>query len=365
MKIAIDASRTTRADLTGTEHYALQLIRHMIVLNEQRDTPNQITLYFRDAPAPDLFSQSAYVQQRIISFKRLWTHVRFAAAIMQDKPDVTFVPAHTLPFLFPGKAIVTVHDLGYKYFPDAHPGFNRRYLHWTTRYSASRATAIFADSQATSDDLQRFYETDPAKIHVVYPGVDPPKVSELQHVHEKYSLPEQYFVFIGTLQPRKNIARIVQAFDHWQQQQPDNQTGLVLAGGKGWLFDEAWVRDIENVYLPGYIDDADKGTLLGGAIVLVFPTLYEGFGFPVLEAMHAGTPVIASTTSSLPELVGDAGILVNPEDVSAISAAMQQLIENPELSTTLREAGKHQAQQFTWEQAATKALMLLEQTATL
>jgi glycosyltransferase involved in cell wall biosynthesis len=235
--------------------------------------------------------------------------------------------------------VVTVHDLGFRYFPQAHPAGQRLYLDWTTRYSARRATLVLADSQATADDLTRFYGTPGEKIRVVYPGVDatsPPiplqsGEGRIQEIKQKYNLPERYFLFVGTLQPRKNIARIVQAYARWKAANPDDRAGLALAGGKGWLFDEAWVQGADGVHLTGYVDDADKGVLYAGALALVFPSLYEGFGFPVLEAMHCGTPVIASSTSSLPELVGDAGLLVDPLDVDDIAAAMGRIASDVRL----------------------------------
>jgi len=343
------------ARLTGTEHYALQLIRELIDLNTQ----HQITLYFRDVPPDDLFPTSDLLEHKVISFKRAWTHLRFAAAIWQDRPDVTFVPAHSLPFAFPGKAVVTVHDLGYKYFPEAHTRLGRLYLDLTTRFSAWRASHILADSQATADDLNHFYGTSRDRIAVVYPGVSAPKISH-EPIHNKYKLPDEYFVFIGTLQPRKNIKGIVQAYKKYRAQ-VENPVGLVLAGGKGWLFDEEWIKDVDGVQLTGYIDEADKGALLSGSVALVFPTLFEGFGFPVIEAMHCHTPVIASTTSSLPELVGDAGLLVDPQDTDAIADAMTRLAKDQDLRKTLIEKGLRQAQQFTWRRAAEQTLHILGQ----
>ncbi|RMF79830.1 MAG: glycosyltransferase family 1 protein [Chloroflexi bacterium] len=175
-------------------------------------------------------------------------------------------------------------------------------------------------------------------------------------------MPERYFLFIGTLQPRKNIARIAQAYTKWRETHPHDETGLVLAGGKGWLFDARWVAGVDGVTLPGYIDDADKGALYAGALALVFPSLYEGFGFPVLEAMSCGTPVIASHTSSLPELVGDAGLLVDPFDVDAIADAMTQIADDDVLRQSLREKGLAQIKKFTWQRTAQQTWKALEET---
>jgi glycosyltransferase involved in cell wall biosynthesis len=350
MYIAIDASRTTVARITGTERYALELIR-AIIRQDQDDT---IMLYFRDSPPGDLFPNAENVIYRIIPFRRAWTHVRFAAAIWQDRPDVTFVPAHTLPVAFPGRAVVTVHDLGYRHFPQAHTPLSRLYADWTTRYSAARASVVLADSQATADDLTRFYGTPADKIRVVYPGVDVPSVRPLDN------LPPRYFLFLGTLHPRKNIARIVAAYARYRESVTD-PAALVLAGGRGWRYDPAWVEGVDGVMLPGYVDEDQKGALYAGALGLVFATLYEGFGFPVIEAMHCGTPVITSTTSSLPELAGDAALLVDPTDVDAIAGAMVRLDQEPAVRERLRQVGYEQARQFTWDRAGKKALEAMVQ----
>ena len=360
LRIAIDASRATVSRSTGTEYYSLRLIRSLIEANLARKTPHEIALYFRDAPEPDLFPRNAKTKQIVIPWPRAWTHMRFARLLWQTRPDITFVPAHTLPFLFSGDAVVTVHDLGYKHFPEAHPPGQRWYLDTTTRFNQKRAAIVLADSQATADDLRRFYGTSANKIRVLYPGVDAEPLKSDDDlravVRAKYNLPARYFIFLGTLQPRKNIKRLVKSFVQWQWQNGDHDTHLVLAGGKGWLFDERWLHDATHVKLLGYFDEADKGALLSQALALVYPSLYEGFGFPVIEAMLCGTPVIASKTSSLPELVGDAGILVDPLDISEISAAMTRIIEDGRLRETLIQRGKQRAALFTWEQSAQQLL---------
>lgn len=363
MRIAIDASRSTIERATGTEHYSHQLIHHLIEKNNSLDKPHYILLYFRDEPEEDLFPVSKHVKHVVIPFPRMWTHLRFASSLFISNPDVTFVPAHTLPYFFPGKAVVTVHDLGYKHFPEAHTKQQVRYLDWSTQHSAKRANIVLADSQATADDLSTFYGIPSEKIHVVYPGVDEPQDKRDWSLFGKYDLPLSYFLFIGTLQPRKNIERIVQAFDMWQSGNLDKNIGLVLAGKEGWLFDEAWIAGVENVHVTGYIDEADKGALLRQSTALIFPSLYEGFGFPVIEAMYMGTPVIASNTSSLPELVGDAGILVDPLSIIEIAASLDLIVENELLRRKLSVKGMLQAKEFTWQTAAEQTLDLLEKAA--
>ncbi|MBN1566000.1 MAG: glycosyltransferase family 4 protein [Anaerolineae bacterium] len=367
LTIAIDASRTTTARRTGTENYALQLIRALLAL----DTPHQFRLYFRDTPPPDLFPDQPHVIRRVIPWARVWTHTRFAWALRQDRPDVTFVPAHTLPVWLPGPAVVTVHDLGYVYFPEAHLPFARRYLAWSTRYSVRRASRIIADSLATAKDVAAHYGANSNKITVIYPGVDESLApvtnpAALAAVRQKYGLPARYLLFLGTLQPRKNIARIVQAYAQWQQASAGiyADVALVLAGQQGWLYDPHWTSGVEGVILPGYVDDQDVAALYSGALALLFPTLHEGFGFPVLEAMRCGTPVITSTTSSLPEVAGDAALLVNARQTDEIAAAIARVVSDDTLRANLIAKGHQQTTSFTWAQAAQHTLNVLLSAAT-
>jgi glycosyltransferase involved in cell wall biosynthesis len=360
LHIAIDASRATRAQRTGTENYALRLIEALLAL----DSPHQFTLYFRDQPTPGLFDSRPNIVRRVLPFPRLWTHLRFAAALYHDRPDVIFVPAHTLPISFPGRAIVTIHDLGYVHFPQAHPLRQRLYLDLTTRYSARRASVILADSEATRHDLAAHYQVAPGKIRVVYPGVEGiARTSDaaIATVRQKYRLPERYILFLGTLQPRKNIARLVEAYQSWRLQADSagKSVALILAGRRGWLSDTLPLN-APGVTVPGYVADADVAALYSGALALAFPSLYEGFGFPVIEAMRCGTPVLCSNTSSLPELAGDAALTVDPLDVNAIRDGLACLVTDSTLRADLVQRGYQQVARFTWRAAAERTLGALE-----
>ncbi|MBX3065774.1 MAG: glycosyltransferase family 4 protein [Anaerolineae bacterium] len=365
MHIAIDASRTTVAARTGTENYALQLIRALIDLRPA----HRITLYFRDKPHPNLFNTYPNVQRKLITTPRLWTHIGFARELWRERPTVTFVPSHTLPFYFPGRAVVTVHDLGYRFFPEAHPRPQRAYLDRTTRYSARRATRVITDSVATMRDLMGEYGTDDQKIDVVYPGVEalqPATPARIAAVRRKYRLPERYLFFLGTLQPRKNIVRLAEAFAQYLANGggADESLHLVLAGKRGWLVDDVLSKLPESakprIHFTGYVEDDDVAGLYTGSLGFCFPSLYEGFGFPVLEAMRCGSPVLCSNTSSLPELAGDAAILVDPLDVNAIADGMHRLVSDESLRRTLIQRGNEQVKKFTWQRAAIQTLQTLE-----
>jgi len=370
MLIGIDASRAARAERTGTEAYSLHLTRAMLSAAPQ----HRFRLY-ADRTLAEFGTSNA--TPRVMPFPRLWTHARLAAEMLLHPPEVLFVPAHVVPLIHP-RTVVTVHDLGYLYFPQAHPTLSRMYLDLSTRWSARVAAHVIADSQATRDDLVCHYGLSPDKITVAYPGrdeslrrVDDP--SSIEVTRQRYSITGEYLLYIGTLQPRKNLLRLVQAYSNLKSQISNlksqvSNLKLVLAGSQGWLYDEilAEVKRLGlegRVVLPGRVADEDKAALLSGAMALVHPSLYEGFGFPVVEAMQCGTPVICSSTSSLPEVAGDAALLVDPLDVDALAQAMAHLLGDADLRRTLVERGYVQAQKFSWLSCATTVLSVLEAAA--
>lgn len=367
MLIGIDASRTVTQLRTGTEAYAYFLIQALIEQAVPRG--HRLRLYFNQAPPPDLFPHAAHVERVIIPFPRLWTHLRLAWELLQRPPDVFFTPAHVIPLTHSGRSVATIHDLGYRHFPQAHPRLQRVYLCWSTRHNGRVARRVIVDSQATKTDLIRFDGLEEEKIDVIYPGVDPNlhPVSEtrcLQEVQARYQVKSPYLLYVGTLQPRKNVARLVEAY--LESQVPHQ---LVLAGKAGWLsgpiLDTLSHRraTADQIRLPGFIEDSDKAALISGATALLFPSLYEGFGFPVLEAQACSTPVICADTSSLPEVAGPGALLVDPLDTAALAAAIQQIAADQGLRQELIRAGFENVKRFTWEEAARKVLRSLEKAA--
>jgi glycosyltransferase involved in cell wall biosynthesis len=370
MIIGIDASRAATGQRTGTEAYALRLIRALIPLAGERG--HTLRLYFNDAPALDLFPAAPHIEPVVIPLRCLWTHVRLGHELRSRPPDVFFTPAHVIPVGIRCPSVATVHDLGYEHFPEAHPRRQLAYLRWSTRHNARVARRVIADSQATADDLTALYDTDPAKIAVIYPGADPElrRVSDpatLAATAAKYAIARPYLLYLGTLQPRKNLVRLVEAFA--KSDLHKDGYALVLAGRVGWLAEPllATVGALppavrERVHLPGYVDEADKAALLSGATALVFPSLYEGFGFPVLEAMACGVPVICAGTSSLPEVAGDAALRVDPLDVAGLAAALRRVAADGELREAMIAKGYANLARFRWETAAAQTLDVLEAT---
>ena len=368
MLIGIDASRAVAARRTGTETYSLRLICDLIALG----TGHRFRLYTNGQPPAGLFGgdrTAANVELRSIPFPRLWTHLRLSAEMAVHPPDVLFVPAHVLPLIHPRRSVVTVHDLGYLAYPEAHNPGDRRYLDWSTRWNARRAKIVIADSAATRADLIRAYGVDERKIRVIYLGRDETLVPVreahlLAEVQARYGIAVHYLLYVGTLQPRKNLARVIEAFARVAAAPAFSGLQLVLAGKKGWLYDDLFAQ-VERmglagrVLFPGYVDDADLPALLSGALAFVFPSLYEGFGIPVLEAGACGVPVITSNTSSLPEVAGDAALLVDPHDVDAIAEAMNRLVTDEALRTELSRRGLANVQRFSWEKCARETLAVL------
>jgi len=360
--IGIDASRVAVARRTGTERYALEITRALIAAAPG----DRFVLYFNRRPRIGLLPRVERVAWRVMPAPRLWTHLRLSLELARRPPDVLFVPAHSLPVYHPPASVATVHDLGYLRFPDEHAGTGRRARDWANRWSARHARRVIAVSGATRDDLVRAYGVPPARIAVVRHGLDPVfrpvDDGERRRIRARYKLDAPYFLFVGTLQPRKNYERLLRAFDRFAIGDSTHQ--LVLVGGHGWQADrlERALRLMHaraSVRVLGYVEDADLPALYGGAVALAFPSLYEGFGLPALEAMGCGTPVLASNSSSLPEVVGDAGLLVDPLDIDAIADALSRLASDEPLRRELGERGRARAASSTWERAARETLAQL------
>ena len=209
MLIGIDASRATTKNRTGTEAYALNLIQHLLPLTAENG--HTVRLYFNEPPAANLFPQSRFVEHCVIPFPRMWTHLRLGGELLLRPPDLFFTPAHVIPWSWFGRSIATVHDLGYEHFPEAHTTKQVRYLRWSTRHNARRSQVVLADSQATKQDLIHFYGVDRHKIKVVYPGIDPILLDEAPST-PPLQREKRYLLFLSTIQPRKNVGRIIDAF---------------------------------------------------------------------------------------------------------------------------------------------------------
>lgn len=353
-ELAIDASRMSAAEKTGTEWYSLEIIQALAAL---RPRP-RLTLYLRSGQPP---RAGPGLRSRTVQPPRLWTHLGLSAAMARDRPNALFVPAHVIPLVHPRASVVTVHDLGYLAEPESHTRRRRRLLELTTRWNARAARRVIAISEQTKADIVAHYGTQAGKIDVVPHGVDlarfrPRAAAEVQPALAELGVQPPYLFFLSTLQPRKNLIRLIAAFEGLEA---DDLT-LVLAGRPGWLAEPIEQRIAASparsrIQRLGHVPDALVPALYNGAAVFVLPSLYEGFGMGVLEAMASGCPVVTSNRSSLPEVAGDAAVLVEPLEADSIRAGIAHALQ-PERRAALIQAGLDRAAGFTWERAARQTL---------
>lgn len=359
---------------TGIGRYALELLRELasrpgeheiVVLATEPEDTHQLR---------DLCEYHHLPGVRLLPSLLTLGDAMIAAASRRLQLDLVHDPNGIAPFLGPRgttRRTVTIHDTFAYVYPETHNRLdNWRYRHHLP-IAAKRADAIITVSECSRRDIVRFLGIQPERVHVTIEGVRSgfrPLEDDATRraVLERYGIRQPYILYVGGLNARKNIGRLLEAFARVQPSHPD--LALVIAGERQWQtgeIDHVYRRlDLARlVHFTGYVDDADLPALYSGATGFIFPSLYEGFGLPPLEAMACGTPVITSNVSSLPEVVGDAALMVDPFDVSAIAGAISRLIADPTLCDCLRERGLRRAARFTWDQAAHETLAAFQETA--
>ncbi len=290
----------------------------------------------------------------------LWEQVIQPFALRKERVDLLHALAFVTPLLSPCPSVVTIYDLSFLLYPESLRRSRRFYLGLFTRLSARRARRIIAISKSTKRDVVRLLRVPPNKVDVVYCGTDKAfrllPEAQVSAFRSRRGLPERFVLFVGTIEPRKNITGLIEAFaslrlgDHAPLK-------LVIGGAKGWFYRDVFARvrelDLEDeVLFPGYIPAGELPLWYNAAELFVYPSLYEGFGLPPLEAMACGTPVVAANTSSLPEVVGEAGMLVDPLDVEGLAEAMRRVLNDETLRQEMRERGLRRAQDFSWTKTA-------------
>lgn len=268
---------------------------------------------------------------------------------------------HSMAFVTPAAkvapSVVTVYDLSFIHYPEQFPRSRQVYLAGQTRRSCRSARRVVTISESGRQDVHHFFDVPLARIDVISPGVGERfrlvSANEATAFREKHGLPERYILHVGTLQPRKNIPLLIEAFATLRR----DDVALVLVGGKGWFYEEIFERVStlglgRQVLFPGYVSDVELPLWYNAAAALVFPSYYEGFGMPILEAMACGTPVIAAQTSAIPEVAGDAALLFDPQDMTALSECIAAVLDRPEQANAMRQRGFSQAQRFSWRRAA-------------
>lgn len=386
MKIAIDLTQIP-ADKTGVGIYALNLIREMLKIN---NTSKKIHFILFTQDDDNTFlnlvkenNNTTLIPVNHALFRKLPARLFFEQVLLPRKcrklkADLIFSTHYTIPYFTGLKRVVAFHDTTFYRFPKLHQKIKRLYFKTLIPLSVKKSSAIIAVSQSTKDDLlDRFKGLAPGKITVIHHGTDfHPAQKDKKDILigktlGKYGLtPNGYFLFVGTLEPRKNIKGLLNAFHRLRQSDKTVRETykLVIVGKKGWLYDEIFetiqTLDLENeVIYTGYVEEDEKQALLLNAFLFVYPSFYEGFGIPILEAMAGGTPVITSDVSALPEVAGDAALLVDPHRWEDISTAMAKLLGDGRLYEDLRQKGLAQAKKFSWENTAVKTMELIEKVA--
>jgi glycosyltransferase involved in cell wall biosynthesis len=370
MRIGIDCRHIYNeqyGELAGVGHYIFYLIKYLLEI----DKDNEYLLFFynRKIKCEDFEKKG---NAKCVYFPGLenfgkiplvYRHIFIPHVLRLYRLDIYHNPAYVIPFFYFHKSIITVHDLALYKNAQWFPGgqfFARKIL---IPLSIYRAKKIIAVSENTKNDLVDIFKVNKEKIEVIPEGVEDYNEVQIkeENIPAKLKFSEPYFLHIGTLEPRKNLVRLIEAFAEFAQQNPNYK--LVLAGKKGWKYEsifEAITRlnmQTKVIYV-GYVNLAEKVYLLKNSFAFVFPSLYEGFGLPILEAMNMGVPIITANVASIPELVIDNALLVEPEDTISICKAMSKMVDNPNLRQDLAIKGRGISRNFSWTDCAQKTLAL-------
>lgn len=369
MHICIDISPAAHRK-AGLGRYARELAERA----HRTDSQNAYSLFYygssRVEPPPSLSHLPAHTVPLPAKPWRMSVLLAHYAHIPMDRMfsgvDLFHGTDHLLPRFRRIRSVFTVHDVIPQLLPEFHLPLNRWYLTLMFPRFLRCADAVIAVSECTRRDTVRLYNVPEEKIRVIYEGVDPRfrpvgDAAVLQQVRIRYGLPEDYILYVGTIEPRKNLTRLLEAYQTLKQKGYGHK--LVFVGAKGWLcqpvFDAMRQLGLEDdIILPGFITDQDLPAVYAGASLFVFPSLYEGFGLPPLEALATGVPTVVSDASSLPEVVGDAALQVPPTDTGALAAAMERVLSDAALAQRLAAAGPARARLFTWEKAAEETVAL-------
>ena len=337
--VAVDANPATRTAPTGTELYAREVTRRLPAL-----APDVGWRLYASRPALDFGADLT-----VLPFPRLWSQLRLPAELLANRPSLLFVPAHAVPFVCPAPAVAVIHDLAYERFPDAYRPAQLAYLRLTTRWAAARCRRLIAVSEATRDDLARFYRVRPERVTVVHSGGGEFALDGAQPRPrlQQLGIDRPFALHVGRIEARKNQAAALAAVER-----AGDDLLLVCAGE---IVDQqlgAQLSASPRCRALGRVTPAVRDALYREARLLLFPSLYEGFGFPVLEAMRSGLPVVASPAGGVREVAGEAALYAEPGDVEGLAAAARRVLDDSALRRRLVAAGKKRAAAFSWDRCA-------------
>lgn len=357
MVIGIDASRANLSTKTGVEWYGAHIIRELAKL----DSKNHYRLYSWEPLRDELAGLPDNFQSIVIPAKHLWSHTALSSELRQNQIDRLFIPSHIVPRVHPENTTVTIHDLGYRHFRQNYSYYHYLSLQLGTRLSARWARNIITPSRTVAQDVRTTFGIPTQRIKVIPNGVDAgifktmsgrDVMDTLKHYHVK----DPYILFLGRLEVRKNVMRVIEAFYRLKDSGLFGGQ-LVLVGDPGVGYEDirqmiSKQRTPGDIIHTGYVPEGERAALTLGSRALVFPSLFEGFGIPILEAFAAGTPVLTSRYGATAEVAGDAASLVDPEDVDDIHRGMERLLDDEPYAHTLIEAGKKRVQDYSWRRTA-------------
>lgn len=362
MIIGIDGNEANVSKRVGIGEYAFELLRQFKKINPPAGGSSiKYQVYVKNKPLGDLPEEDSNWKYRVIGPRKLWTQIALPLDLFlhRPRPDVFFTPTHYTPRFSPIPAVISIMDLSFIFYPEMFKKSDLFQLTNWTAYSVRKATKILTISKASKDDIIKIYKVKSSKVEVIYPGIKAGfRMDKKENIIEG-----EYILFVGTLQPRKNIVRLIEAFSQVVKKHP--KIKLVIVGKKGWLYEDILNAPQkfsveEKVTFLDFVSNEELASLYQHALCFVLPSLYEGFGLPVLEAMKYDCPVITSNVSSLPEAGGEAALYIDPLDVSDIARKLEKIITDPDLRKELIEKGKKQIKKFSWEKSAQETLKVLQ-----
>jgi glycosyltransferase involved in cell wall biosynthesis len=372
MIIGIDGNEANVVQRVGVNTYAFELLHSLAKLQEMGENPHQLIVYLKNKPLPDMPKEMQNFKYKIIPGSGNWIVTKLTPNLFVDspRPDVFFSPSHYVPFISPMPRVCSIMDLGYLKYSGQFTKKDFWQLKLWSAISMYVSKGIMAISESTKRDIVRHYPFTKDKVYVSLLAYDKDKFNtgisenDVRRVKKTYSIVDDYVLYIGTLKPSKNIEGLVEAFSKVKSDFP--KTKLVIAGKKGWSYQGIFnkVESLglkDEVVFTDFVSEADKPALVKGAKVLAIPSFWEGFGLDALNAMAVGTPVVAANVGSLPEVVGEAGILVDPGSIDSIARGILEVLSATKSDyNSIVSRGIRQADKFSWDKCARETLKVLE-----
>lgn len=361
MLIGIDGSRAFMKEKTGIEEYSYQVIKNL----RGKLKKHQVIIFLRKNQTVD-FSLPQNWKVKVLSIPRFWTQLGLSWEVFFQKIEVLFIPAHTVPFFHPKKTVMVVHGLEFETFPESYSVWGKFYMRLSIKKSCRWAQKIIAVSQNTKKDLERIYKVPSKKISVIYEGIREEIFSFKEKSDEEkkgQKNEEKYFFFVGRLEKRKNILGILETFEILKEKYKISHK-LFLAGGPGFGFEEIR-RKIQNskfkedIHILGFVSNEKKWSLMENCEIFLWPSFYEGFGLPILEAQILGAPILTSNSSSLPEISGQGAFFADPREPIVMAKTARLILQDEEAKKDLIEKGYENVKRFSWEKCSQEIAKIL------